>query len=1001
MATLFQSLGWRHVETLNEFSSKFPDLPTCLDDDFDKVWIFHKTDFMNFTKSVMCKSDYSDLRTHILKKISSTNNFSELNMMTIFDKIFNHFKGYLSFYIFYYCYLFYNWGRNSFEVLLDRDEIYEKVGKIQQSSTDIKGGPGTLEYKYNIHRSDFTKGVQKTFSAVENEELKKFVRDTGNLKQKKFISLKRLKNAIQGSSSFADISRNQSNLLHETFDLKSVLYDNKIQAKWPSNHIFSVNNLDLLLSFIINLGSKAEIMLEITPENGCKNWVEYKKLLKQFLEGHMKVEKYNGYGRILTRHLKHANKPYKASSNLVTIPLSVVSSYVLDILRKVLPFEFYGSNRLRKKFFSVLVKVINGKLGEKFIWYSLAESFISNNEKLIWCSDIRNHETKNFIILTTLQFVVVHYVFVILKNNFYITETGSSGNGLRYYTKSNMGKVSNQFVNDLLYHQHLRLQKRRDLDLFTIERKWIDTGVIDASDLERNSLQFMNPNSEFKQPIAAVRFLPKNDTAQAMRIITYIRKKPSFLKSDSDVANLSKVFYHRQKKRCKKLYHVKLFLDFLIEKVDFESTQFSKSFKLEQLWWKAICLKKRYGKVYFVKADIADAFDSVVHSKLLQILRETTLKGCGEYQQLLKIIEWRKLKNRFVRNARLSFSRRPKENSILVSRSNFIDNDEKLPKYKVSELVDIIKQVSMEQRLKINSRIFKLVKGVCQGSAGKFSSQLCELYYSSMDNFYFKKFMESDECSLVRCVDDYLLITSQREKAKRFVQIVRSGVKDFNVRFNIEKLKSNLREEVAEVNYLGLVFNFEDMSVRPDYSKYNGRGLLSTMRLSDRMKNMYFRKHDFLERRLQRTNILKLDPLVFKCKYNDLKTIKEVVFQACVLQSSRTMVLANHLYPRGNINDLFVEKILFQSLKQLKKLSSLRNIFTIDELTWIFLQAAVLTFRKRAGQFKTLLLIMRFHLQKFEQNFSFQQKKIYLNNLIDSLCEKTNIKFFLKHAIRK
>lgn len=182
MATLFQSLGWRHVETLNEFSSKFPDLPTCLDDDFDKVWIFHKTDFMNFTKSVMCKSDYSDLRTHILKKISSTNNFSELNMMTIFDKIFNHFKGYLSFYIFYYCYLFYNWGRNSFEVLLDRDEIYEKVGKIQQSSTDIKGGPGTLEYKYNIHRSDFTKGVQKTFSAVENEELKKFVRDTGNCK---------------------------------------------------------------------------------------------------------------------------------------------------------------------------------------------------------------------------------------------------------------------------------------------------------------------------------------------------------------------------------------------------------------------------------------------------------------------------------------------------------------------------------------------------------------------------------------------------------------------------------------------------------------------------------------------------------------------------------------------------------------------------------------------------------------------------------------------------
>lgn len=125
------------------------------------------------------------------------------------------------------------------------------------------------------------------------------------MKQKKFISLKRLKNAIQGSSSFADISRNQSNLLHETFDLKSVLYDNKIQAKWPSNHIFSVNNLDLLLSFIINLGSKAEIMLEITPENGCKNWVEYKKLLKQFLEGHMKVEKYNGYGRILTRHLKH------------------------------------------------------------------------------------------------------------------------------------------------------------------------------------------------------------------------------------------------------------------------------------------------------------------------------------------------------------------------------------------------------------------------------------------------------------------------------------------------------------------------------------------------------------------------------------------------------------------------------------------------------------------------------------------------------------------------
>lgn len=371
-------------------------------------------------------------------------------------------------------------------------------------------------------------------------------------------------------------------------------------------------------------------------------------------------------------------------------------------------------------------------------------------------------------------------------------------------------------------------------------------------------------------------------------------------------------------------------------------------------------------KLYFVRADITDAFGSVSHKILISIIKEKLREFCGNSIQLYRINEWRVKNKKIFLHSRFTFCSQPKKNSLKWCCTLYKKNGEKLPQFRLEEFEEIIHQVVSRQRVEIKGKIYCLTQGLAQGGAGKFSPQFCEIYLLVMDEHYFSEFISCSDCLLLRAADDYMLITSKTNHAKKFLNTLKNGVESFNIKFNKRKLKSNILENLQEVSFLGLTFNFQSMSVTPDYSNCKYKNVISTIKIPDKDSNIHFKKSYFLEQRAMCIGALKVYPIVLNRNCNSLEAIRETVLQACHMQALRVMTLSQYLFPKKE-NHLQIFSVLLKCSKQLQNLMSLKNDLPKKEIGLLFARASLETFKKCSGKFKTLLILLRFYLAKCER----------------------------------
>lgn len=204
------------------------------------------------------------------------------------------------------------------------------------------------------------------------------------------------------------------------------------------------------------------------------------------------------------------------------------------------------------------------------------------------------------MILKISKWLVIDYIFLILKNNFFVSETNSSNYGLRFYRKNDIESVSFFTINDLLYYRKLSLLKSSEVDFFTIERKWVDTGVIEENDLKKKCKTFMAKHTEYKQPVADVRFLPKNDMSSEVRLITNIlsKNKNGGKFKDKERKRILNILEKRLRIRNSMLRKAKLFLEFLVDKIGTGIKTLPSNPKLEIAWSKCIYLKQNFGEFF-------------------------------------------------------------------------------------------------------------------------------------------------------------------------------------------------------------------------------------------------------------------------------------------------------------------------------------------------------------------------------------------------------------------
>lgn len=160
---------------------------------------------------------------------------------------------------------------------------------------------------------------------------------------------------------------------------------------------------------------------------------------------------------------------------------------------------------------------------------------------------------------------------------------------------------------------------------------------------------------------------------------------------------------------------------------------------------------------------------------------------------------------------------------------------------------NLVKKYISNFIFKNNKRVYKLTEGISQGiflifsnlkdlnvyvsklktvSGGALSSILCNFYFGELDLTYLTEFSEDKMGFLTRNCDDYLYITLDRDHATKFLKCLENGFPDFNLRLNVSKTETNLRNsEQCLVSFSRYQLNIKSFQLYGCYKSYRNTSI--------------------------------------------------------------------------------------------------------------------------------------------------------------------------------
>jgi telomerase reverse transcriptase len=204
-------------------------------------------------------------------------------------------------------------------------------------------------------------------------------------------------------------------------------------------------------------------------------------------------------------------------------------------------------------------------------------------------------------------------------------------------------------------------------------------------------------------------------------------------------------------------------------------------------------------RFYFAKVDVQSAFDTIPQaaivglldsipqqrryrvSKYLEVRANHAVSGGGKDIEIRPVKRWPSVA---IKNDDPSTFIQHLENGHIKTKRNgvFVDLYQKV--YESSELLQLVASHVQQNLVKIGKKYYRQKNGIPQGSI--LSSILCNYFYADLE-LHILPFLGSDDCLLLRLIDDFLLITTDRSKAVRFVETVHRGVPEYGVTVNPRK----------------------------------------------------------------------------------------------------------------------------------------------------------------------------------------------------------------------
>ena len=204
-------------------------------------------------------------------------------------------------------------------------------------------------------------------------------------------------------------------------------------------------------------------------------------------------------------------------------------------------------------------------------------------------------------------------------------------------------------------------------------------------------------------------------------------------------------------------------------------------------------------KFYFAKCDVQSCFDTIPQRHVVKLLEQVASED--EYRIArhaeIKSSETHgysvgttpKPARKFVASARAytDFARFDEVvgNEFAKGKKNTVFVDAVVQTFqKRDKMLDLLEEHVERNIVKIGKKFFKQKAGIPQGSV--LSSLLCNYFYAELEREYLG-FLADGESVLLRLIDDFLLITTNKGHAERFLQIMHDGVEKYGVEVNPAK----------------------------------------------------------------------------------------------------------------------------------------------------------------------------------------------------------------------
>ncbi|XP_047675615.1 telomerase reverse transcriptase isoform X2 [Tachysurus fulvidraco] len=548
----------------------------------------------------------------------------------------------------------------------------------------------------------------------------------------------------------------------------------------------------------------------------------------------------------------------------------------------VIPDELWGSRHNMLHFLSRVKHFL--RLG-KFEKLSLAQ--------IMWkirVSDCRwlghkksqcpsEHRYREWIFGQFLLWVLKDFVIGLVKSLFYITESVGNKHVLRFYRRHIWTTLQDQ-----AFREHL------------IKGQWEELSPAEVASLPKNSVT------------SCIRFIPKSN---GMRPITRLIRTAAAMQFQSSVRDLHNVLSVCVRERPTLL----------------GSTVWGR----QDIHRVLRSITHTHTPLYFVKVDISGAYDSLPHSKLLEVVQDV-LKPMEENRFSLR--HYAKVCTNSEQEIKKHFCTRV-EACESLNMKGFVIEEQKNGKLRDAILVEklsvevmgsdvfrFFKHMLRNYIIQYDKKLFRQVCGVPQGSA--VSTMLCNLCYGHMENCMLKNVREKGGY-LIRLVDDFLLITPRLSKAVDFLRTLMAGVPEYGCVINPQKVAVNfpVRDELkcekmtvfpahCLFPWCGLLVDTHSLHVYNDYSGYAGQSLRYSLTLGSAHSPAVF-----MRKKLLMILRLKCDSVLLDLQLNSIEAVYKNIYKILLMQAMRFHVCVKSL-PLGQgvwTNPIFFLKMIWSMVK--------------------------------------------------------------------------------------